>query len=99
MRVLKVLRKVELRVVAWWEPLLEELFGELVFGGTAYTAVIGRFALAIELLEVALLGICLAIQVRIRILSILEVRLNSTCIYVCNPSFNHLFFVIMHKTI
>ena len=104
---LKVLRKVELRVVLWWEPLLEELFGELVFGGTAYTAVIGRFALAIELLEVALLGICLAIQARTRILSILAVQSCSTCIYVCNPFSGHLIFeimhiiyyVIMHKTI
>jgi len=46
---LKALRRVELRVALWWEQLLEELFGELVFGGTAYTAVIGRFALATEL--------------------------------------------------
>ena len=84
-QVLKVLWKVELRVVLWWEPLMEELFGELVFGGIAYTVVGGRFALAIELLEVALLGICLAIQVRIRILSILVVQSCSTCIYVYNP--------------
>jgi hypothetical protein len=61
-KVWKVLPEVGLRVL-----LLEVLFGELVFGGAACIVVTCRFALAIELLEVDLLGIALTIQGRIRI--------------------------------
>ena len=58
----KALRKVqELQRVE-----LQVLLGELVFGGTACTVVVARFALAIEPSEGGLLEIFLAIPARIQ---------------------------------